>query len=130
MMHSLLIKGLPCWLSRLVLCCGSYRHTRDEVDRLERICHHSAHHHSLVGTRALLRCINAQGTPVPATNDRRAGQTYSQAGGKLGVRFNRPTPPADSRPTSQATLRPVDLNQATVADLEALPGIGRNQPSG
>ncbi|HUM39241.1 MAG TPA: helix-hairpin-helix domain-containing protein [Nitrospira sp.] len=44
--------------------------------------------------------------------------------GEIERSFQQATPPADSRPTSQATLRPVDLNQATVADLEALPGIG------
>ncbi|MBS0172097.1 MAG: helix-hairpin-helix domain-containing protein [Nitrospira sp.] len=36
----------------------------------------------------------------------------------------RETAPAELRPTHQGLVRQVDLNQATVADLEALPGIG------
>lgn len=34
------------------------------------------------------------------------------------------TAPADPRPIQRVAVRQVDLNQATVADLEALPGIG------
>ncbi len=125
MMHSLLIK-----VAMLAVTLGALLWIAS-VTPVTKVMPPQAHLPSLTPISS------SSSVPLPAVSVPPRGTAGSNgrpaigsvgSGAKPAEAVERPvvqeTAPADPRPVQHVAVRQVDLNQATVADLEALPGIG------
>lgn len=125
MMHSLLIK-----LAMLAVTLGSLLWIAS-VTPVTKVMPPQAHLPSLAPAATAsskpLTALEAVPRPAAVQSDQpaivsvRPAAKPAEAVARSAMREKAPV---DPRRASQGTVRQVDLNQATVADLEALPGIG------
>ncbi len=125
MMHSLLIK-----VAMLVVTLGSLFWIAS-VTPVTKVMPPQAHLPSLApvttASSKQVPAVSALPRPTAVQSDQPAIALVGPAAKPVEVierSMGREKVSANPRPVYQGTVRPIDLNQATVADLEALPGIG------